>query len=296
MSIQAMSWAMEQQLCMDPSACSVLQALGNHADRDGTGAFPSVETLRRYTKLSERTIQAKLALLEKTGMIRRGNQDIAAAHIARADRRPVVWDLAMERGVQPSHPVEDADEVQRSHPENENGVQSSHPENGTGCNSRGNGVQILRERGAAAAPEPSLNHPGTSERDTARVAGGAEGDHGVGTEAGRACLLMRSAGCSHTNPSHPDLLAALAEGVTPEVLRDTSAEAVEAGVGKPFAWAITTARNRHARGASAVVTTTGVSHEANRRLSAVERVQANIERNRLQRGDLIEGEATRVAG
>src|SRR3546814_9605673 len=48
------------------------------------------------------------------------------------------------------------------------------------------------------------------------------------TDAGRACRLMRDAGCPSTNPSHPDLLAALAEGVTPETLGDTAREAVDA--------------------------------------------------------------------
>lgn len=147
MSVQAMTWAMEQQLVTDPHACSVLIALANHADRDGTGSFPSVETVRLYTKLSERTIRTKLADLEGAGIIRRGNQAIAAAHIDRADRRPVVWDLAMELGVQDSHPVQ------------ENGVQQPHPENSTGCSSRPNGVQLTSPRGARVAPKPSLNRP-----------------------------------------------------------------------------------------------------------------------------------------
>jgi len=68
------------------------------------------------------------------------------------------------------------------------------------------------------------------------------------TGPGRACLLMRQAGCAQVNPSHPDLLAALAEGVSPEALRDTVAEAIGAGKAKPFAWAIQTARSRHAEG------------------------------------------------
>ena len=76
----------------------------------------------------------------------------------------------------------------------------------------------------------------------------------VPTEEGRACLLMRQRGCAHTNPSHPDLRAAIQEGVTPEALADTAAEAISAGKTKPFAWAITTARSRHAEGAMAIST------------------------------------------
>jgi hypothetical protein len=71
---------------------------------------------------------------------------------------------------------------------------------------------------------------------------------------------MRQAGCGSTNPSHPDLLAAIAEGVEPETLADTAREAVESGKAKPFAWAITTARSRRAEGVRPI---TGGSH-ANR--------------------------------
>jgi uncharacterized protein YdaU (DUF1376 family) len=75
------------------------------------------------------------------------------------------------------------------------------------------------------------------------------------TEAGRACLLMRQAGCAvGTNPAHPDLLAALAEGVTPEDLAATVREAIEGGKGRPFNWAITTARSRRAQGAKPITT------------------------------------------
>lgn len=64
------------------------------------------------------------------------------------------------------------------------------------------------------------------------------------SEAGRACLLMRQAGCVTTNPGHPDLLAALAVGVTPEALAEAAREAVELRKNNPFPWAIATARGR----------------------------------------------------
>lgn len=58
--------------------------------------------------------------------------------------------------------------------------------------------------------------------------------------AGQACRQMREAGCLDVNPSHPNLLAALAEGVTPEQLRDLALELP----GKRFAYLIATARSR----------------------------------------------------
>ena len=75
---------------------------------------------------------------------------------------------------------------------------------------------------------------------------------GRATLAGLACRQMRDAGCAQTNPSHPDLLAALAEGVTPEVLADTVREGIAQNIRKPFGWAIATARGRHADGARTV--------------------------------------------
>lgn len=101
----------------------------------------------------------------------------------------------------------------------------------------------------------------------------------VATLAGSACLLMRQAGCSRTNPSHPELLAALAEGVTPQALADAVAEAKARGIDNPFVYAIKTARSLRAAGASP--TPKGTQHAnansgAGRKLSAVEQVEQAI--------------------
>ena len=71
----------------------MLVGLANHAGLDGTGAFPSVATLVRYTGLSERTVRTCLDRLEAAGIISPGDPDIVAARIKRADRRPQGWDL-----------------------------------------------------------------------------------------------------------------------------------------------------------------------------------------------------------
>src|SRR5690348_3117788 len=63
-SVEAISWALNFALVpadrggQPSSACKfVLVGLANHARPDGTGAFPSVATLMRYTGLSERTVR-----------------------------------------------------------------------------------------------------------------------------------------------------------------------------------------------------------------------------------------------
>jgi len=143
-----MSWALSlpTESLKDSSARHVLLCLANYAGSNGAGAFPSASTLAQDTGLSERTVRYKLDDLEKVGLIQRGNQAIAAVHIDRHDRRPVVYDLQLSRGANPA-------------PRTKRGADDA-----TGCNSQQNGVQPETERGAAAAPNPSLNHQGTEEQ------------------------------------------------------------------------------------------------------------------------------------
>ena len=71
------------------SACKyVLVGLANHAGPGGTGAFPSVATMVRYTGLSVRTVRTCLDRLEAAGIISPCDPGIVAARIKRADRRP----------------------------------------------------------------------------------------------------------------------------------------------------------------------------------------------------------------
>lgn len=149
MSIQAMSWALEQQVVVDPPARHVLLCLANYANADGTGAFPSVATLTRDTGLSERTVRAKLAVLQDAGLISPGNARLAAVYIDRGDRRPVVYDLQL------AHPARGAADAPRST---------------TGCSSRTNGVQLVHERGAGAAPNPSFTLQKNREAEPSALA------------------------------------------------------------------------------------------------------------------------------
>ena len=166
----------------------VLVGLANHAGPHGTGAFPAVATLTRYTGLSERTVRTCLDRLEGECIISRCDPDIVAARIKRADRRPQGWDLNLSLvrndlddaavavlehqfpglgvrlaaaaqlgadgqadGVHSPHPVATGGEAVDNWP---NGVQQLHPEPGTGCNQPPDGVQPAQSRGAAVAPEP----------------------------------------------------------------------------------------------------------------------------------------------
>ncbi|MFK0090858.1 helix-turn-helix domain-containing protein [Pseudomonas sp. NPDC090755] len=150
-----MTWALAiPRAALDnPAARHVLLCLANYAGSDGRGAFPSAGTLSEDTGLSERTVRLKLDELEKAGWIAEGNQAIAAAYIDRRDRRPVVYDLQLKRGANAA-------------PRKERGA-----DNRTGCSSQQNGVQENAERGAAAAPNPSVNHQGTEEQQPRELSG-----------------------------------------------------------------------------------------------------------------------------
>lgn len=143
-----MTWALAlpKAAVENPAARHVLLCLANYAGSDGRGAFPSAGTLSEDTGLSERTVRLKLDELAKAGWIAEGNQAIAAAYIERRDRRPVVYDLQLKRGANTA-------------PRKERGA-----DNRTRCSSQQNGVQENAERGAAAAPNPSLIHQGTEEQ------------------------------------------------------------------------------------------------------------------------------------
>ena len=127
MSIEAFSWALNCEDVKSPTLKLVLIALANHSRPDGTAAFPSVSTMMRYTCLSERAIRQSLKTLEEMQLISRCNQEIVAAHIKRADRRPIGYDLNLKRGA-------------------------------TDAPCKNDEVQDVPLRGAGDAPKPYLNH------------------------------------------------------------------------------------------------------------------------------------------
>lgn len=99
MSIKAVTWALKDAPVPDPLSHLVLIGLADHTDDDGRGAWPSVRKLAEYARCSERTVHARLRVLEEHGLIRRGDQDMLA-HLP-ANRRPVVYDVTF--GVQEMH-------------------------------------------------------------------------------------------------------------------------------------------------------------------------------------------------
>lgn len=104
MSYQASSWALrDAPVGADTTKRLILMALADFAGPDGTGAYPSVETLCGLVRLKRRAVMRHLGEMEQAGVIRRGDQRLTLHY--RADRRPVVWDLAMPPAGRSGMPV-----------------------------------------------------------------------------------------------------------------------------------------------------------------------------------------------
>lgn len=149
MSLEATVWALKHAPVPggDPLALLVLIGLANHAAADGTGARPSVATLAEYARCSARSVHTKLRMLETAGLIVRGDQQ-AVAHL-RADRRPTVWDLAVD-GVQQVHAVQQP-------------VQAVEPHGVHATTSRGEqpGIHGVHASADRTVLEPSLKEGGS---------------------------------------------------------------------------------------------------------------------------------------
>jgi hypothetical protein len=165
MSREAIGWVLRDAPGVPAQCVSVLIGLAEHADKAGRSAYPSAATLSAYARKSERQVRYDLSLLTEAKLIRPGDQSRTAD--LPVNRRPVVYDLAMERtqalevqptapqggvqstsGVQPTAPLQPtapqtADDLQEP-----NGVQPTAPQDALdlGCNTAQPGVQPTADK------------------------------------------------------------------------------------------------------------------------------------------------------
>ena len=127
MSSEAVGWVLREAPDVPAQCVSVLIGLAEHADKRGRGAYPSAGTLASYARKSERQARYDIKVLIAAGLIRPGDQSPVQKYPP--NRRPVVYDLAIERsqapaGVQPIAPPD----VQPTAPQGEAGVQPIAPQ------------------------------------------------------------------------------------------------------------------------------------------------------------------------
>lgn len=170
MSIQAMSWVMDDAPVENTTEMVVLYVLANHARKDGTCSWPSHATIADNTRCSRRTVIRHIKALEQRGLIYRGDQR-HVGHLP-ADKRPVVWNLNMTM----RREMPDDAGCQNVTPQ-PSGVTSSA---GRGDSGGKSGVTSSAERGDTGVTqtvlepsvEPSLNHPPTPKGDDGASAAG----------------------------------------------------------------------------------------------------------------------------
>lgn len=141
MSVQSISLVLEHSLS-EGTARLVLISIANH-DGEG-GCWPSVATIGREARRSERSVQMALKELVELGELVIHRND-GGTHKTRGDRRPNRYEITIDPACQ------DINGVQSAAPrDDDNGVQHAAPRpDSRGAASGSHGVQT-------SAPEPSL--------------------------------------------------------------------------------------------------------------------------------------------
>ncbi len=176
MSLRATLWAYDDAPVENATEVLVLIALADEAADDGVNAFPSIRKIAARARVKKRAAQYALRKLETAGVIVKGNQAAAAKHIARADRRPTVYDLNMGMTWETVGKRRPGTEDDAEEPDGD-GVQILHPAS-RGAISEPDGVQSEDTRGAiprthgvhAGAPDPTVDPTKDPTKDPAASA------------------------------------------------------------------------------------------------------------------------------
>lgn len=256
MSVEAITWALRQPVGAS-SAKFVLVVLANCASADDGLAYPSIAYLAESTGQDRKTVVTNIRRLIEWGLIEDTGDRMGRT------KQVIVYRLNCGTSLFESVPKTEPLPGEKRHPNTEQ-FQKRNSSVFPSKESRFSPETVPKTgHGTVNNPkEPSALPAGAGEHEATELGQGSTPatEQPEPTAAGRTCRLMREAGCARINPGHVDLLAALAEGVTPQTLADTAAEAVAAGKTNPFIWAIATARGRHAEGAKPI-TTTGPRHD-----------------------------------
>jgi hypothetical protein len=94
-SWQAVRWAIYDAPVDDASELMVLIAICERTNEQGRDAYPSVAWIAGKARCSVRTAHRHIRKLRKEGLVRDGDQSLVSGF--RADRRPGVYDVDMER-------------------------------------------------------------------------------------------------------------------------------------------------------------------------------------------------------
>lgn len=88
-----MIWVRKHAPVDNATEMCILYSLADRANDDGTGCWPSNETIADEARCSPRTVKRHMKELASRGLIVPGDERMVASY--RPDRRPNVWDLNM---------------------------------------------------------------------------------------------------------------------------------------------------------------------------------------------------------
>ncbi|WEV72126.1 helix-turn-helix domain-containing protein [Bifidobacterium sp. ESL0790] len=95
MSVQALSWALDEAPVADKAARLVLLYMADVCDRRGRGSWQSVTTLVKRTRYGRTAVKAAIAELRDLGVIVVSDDQSPAMKLPRG-RRPIVYDLCLD--------------------------------------------------------------------------------------------------------------------------------------------------------------------------------------------------------
>lgn len=97
MSVHVLSWVLKHSPVDTPGHRLVLLVLADHANDDGSGAWPSVDTIAAEAKLKRRNVQYALRSLESQGHVKAGG---------RSPYGTTIYHVLMRGGANIAPPVE----------------------------------------------------------------------------------------------------------------------------------------------------------------------------------------------
>lgn len=101
-SVPAVAWVLDEAPDVPANLLPTLVSLARHADADGRGCWLSKHRLGWNARKTEQQVKRDLKQLRDLGLIRLGDQRLVA-HLP-ADKRPTVYDLAVEKRREPYAP------------------------------------------------------------------------------------------------------------------------------------------------------------------------------------------------
>lgn len=152
MSFAAYMWVLKHgfAMCANAAQFATLVRIADHTDDSGRGCWTSQQTLSDELPMSRATVKRAIDELAQAGVIVPGDPALVA-HL-RKDKRPQVWDLAMDRRITRGR----SDPSSRKSPSSTRGQTDPSLKGNGGSKRRATGGQIGASRRVNLTPKPVI--------------------------------------------------------------------------------------------------------------------------------------------